>query len=65
MKVSVNNKEMETQAGNLLRLSEELALPALGVAVAVDNRMVPRTAWEEYALHEGMQIVIIKAACGG
>lgn len=65
MKVSVNNKEMETQAGNLLRLSEELALPALGVAVAVDNRMVPRTAWEEYALREGMQIVIIKAACGG
>lgn len=33
--------------------------------VAVENRLVPRTAWDGYALAEGMNIVIIKAACGG
>ena len=46
-------------------LSEELELPRQGVAVAVNNKMVPRTEWEQYALAEGMSVVIIKAACGG
>lgn len=65
MKISVNNKEKETEAGTIARLIEELVLPPVGVAVAVDNRMVPRTQWDSYALAEGMNIVIIRAACGG
>ena len=65
MKVSVNNKETETLAINLAQLVEELGLPLLGVAVAVNNRMVPRAEWDGHALFEGANIVIIKAACGG
>lgn len=65
MKVSVNNKECETAATHIAGLVEELSLPLQGVAVAVDNRMVPRTEWADYALQEGLRIVIIKAACGG
>ena len=65
MKVTVNNKEVETQAANLQQLTEELALPAQGVALAVNNRMVPRTQWGDYALTEGVAIVIVRAACGG
>lgn len=65
MKVLVNNKEVETGAATLSQLIKELALPAQGIAAAVDNRMVPRTEWNEYALREGLSIVIIKAACGG
>lgn len=65
MKLSVNNRDMEVQAATLLQLSEELELPQQGVAVAVNNKMVPRTEWEQYALAEGMSVVIIKAACGG
>lgn len=65
MKLSVNNRDMEVQAATLLQLSEELELPRQGVAVAVNNKMVPRTEWEQYALAEGMSVVIIKAACGG
>ncbi|MCM1109405.1 MAG: sulfur carrier protein ThiS [Clostridium sp.] len=65
MKITVNNKEKETRAGNIARLLEEMELPVQGVAVAVDNRMVPRTEWERHALTEGMSLVIIKAACGG
>lgn len=56
---------MEVQAATLLQLSEELELPRQGVAVAVNNKMVPRTEWKQYALAEGMSVVIIKAACGG
>ena len=65
MKVLINNKEVETEAVTLLQLTNELSLPAQGVAVAVDNRMVPRAVWTDYALSEGISIVIIKAACGG
>ena len=65
MKVLINNKEVETEAVTLLQLTNELSLPAQGVAVAVDNRMVPRAEWTDNALSEGISIVIIKAACGG
>ncbi len=65
MKVIINNKEVETGTTFLLQLTEELTLPAQGVAVAVNNRMIPRTAWGEHILNEGDNIVIIKAACGG
>ena len=65
MKVSINNKEVETDAVTLLQLTTELSLQAQGVAVAANNRMIPRTEWADYALSEGISIVIIKAACGG
>lgn len=65
MKIIINNKETETKAVNLSELAAELALPAKGVAVAMSNKMVPRTEWEQTPLTEGASIVIIKAACGG
>jgi len=65
MKVIINNKETNTEATTLAGLAVELALPAKGVAVAISNQMVPRSAWEATALAEGANIVIIKAACGG
>lgn len=65
MKILVNNKERESKAQTLTLLLEELGLPSMGLAVAVNNRMIPRTQWNNYALDEGMNVVIIKAACGG
>lgn len=65
MNITVNNKAKETQASNLLQLTEELSLPAQGVALAVNNRIIPRSEWVEIPLTEGMNIIIIKAACGG
>jgi len=65
MKVLVNNKEVETSAATLSQLIGELDLPTQGIAVAVDNRIAPRTTWETYPLQEGVAIVINKAACGG
>ncbi|MDO4163654.1 MAG: sulfur carrier protein ThiS [Bacteroides sp.] len=65
MKLSVNSQEVETQATTLSQLIEELSLPVQGIAVAVDNQLVPRTEWADTPLSEGIAIVIIKAACGG
>ena len=66
MKVFVNNKETELTQGNTVAdLALQLGLPQQGVAIAVQNRMVPRTEWSTKELQEGDNLVIIKAACGG
>lgn len=65
MKVTINNKEHETQAKTVSELAAQLQLPAKGVAIAIDNELKPRTTWGETTLQEGASITIIKAACGG
>ena len=65
MKLKVNDKEVETGATNLSLFSQEQNLPATGIAIAVNQRMVPCTEWDSYALSEGDNILIIKAVCGG
>ncbi|MBQ4520741.1 MAG: sulfur carrier protein ThiS [Bacteroidaceae bacterium] len=65
MTLTINNQSVETSAHTLSELGVELSLPESGVAIAVNNRMIPRAEWETHALSENMQIVIIKAACGG
>ena len=65
MKVTINNKETETQAKTIRELAQELDLPATGVAVAISNEMVPRDEWEGTIISEGADIVIVKAFCGG
>ena len=65
MKVTINNKETETQAKTIRELAQELDLPATGVAVAISNEMVPRDEWENTLITEGADIVFVKAFCGG
>lgn len=65
MKLKVNDQEVETGAINLLEFSQELKLPPAGVAVAVNQRMIPRTEWKVFTLNDGDNILIIKAVCGG
>lgn len=65
MKVLVNLKETETNAQTVQELVKELGLPDRGVAVAIQNRMVPRAEWEGRALAENDNVTIIKAAFGG
>lgn len=66
MKISVNNKETELIEGNTVAdLAHQLELPAQGVAIALHNRMIPRTEWRNTLLQPGDSVVIIKAACGG
>ena len=65
MKVTINNKETETQAKTVKELATELNLPATGVAVAISNVMVHRDEWSIKAITEGSDIVIVKAFCGG
>lgn len=65
MIIKINNKETETAALNLQALADEMSLPEKGIAIAVDNKMIPRVDWLGRSLNEGDNVVIIKAACGG
>lgn len=66
MKVRVNNKEMDLNSDfTLTQLAEKLEFPVQGIAIAVNNKMIPRAEWERFTLKENDNLVIIKAACGG
>ena len=66
MNIKVNNKMVTVPEGSsLFQLAQTLELPEQGVAVAVNNQMVPRADWLDKKLAENDQVVVIKAACGG
>ena len=66
MKVQVNNKEVELTTGNTIStLATQQDLPRHGLAIALNNRMIPRSQWAEQEIQNGDSLVIIKAACGG
>ncbi len=65
MKVFVNAKEVETQVTILSDLAKELQFPEKGIAVGINNVVVPRAKWAEKTLFDGDKIVMIKATCGG
>ncbi len=66
MNIKINNEPAIVAEGTkLASIAMMLQLPDKGVAVAVNNAMVPRTEWATRTLAEGDDIVILKAFCGG
>lgn len=63
--ILVNNEPKSTKADTLQQFAEELELPGRGVAVAINNRVIPRGQWSETFLTENDSITVIKAAFGG
>jgi sulfur carrier protein len=67
MEITVNQKihfVPETCSITLL-LSDVLSQPLSGLAVAINQSIVPKINWENYLLQSGDQIIIIKATPGG
>ena len=66
MQLEINGKKVELPAtATLQTVSDELKLSPAGTAIAVNNKMIPRTQWAATSLVEQDKIVVIKAACGG
>lgn len=65
MNITLNDKSHQTNAANLQQLAEELALPASGVAIALNSELIIREEWSTTALTDGADILVITAACGG
>lgn len=67
MKVVINHKEINLPEG-VRTIADMLSCQDIsesGHAVAVDNKVVPRTQWDEYVLADGAKVTVIKAVCGG
>lgn len=67
MNITVNDEVVETRATDVEKLVEERLgkVPQSGTAVAVDARVVARSAWASTQLHEGAVVDILTAVQGG
>lgn len=61
------NGELKAISGeqSITKLLEELNIPCLGTAVAVNETVVPRRIHAEHVVREGDRIEIIRAIGGG
>ena len=67
MTVYLNQKEFSTDAARLT-VAEVISLnqlPPVGLAVAVNNKVVRKAEWQTTELAEGDKITVITAVCGG
>lgn len=67
MTLTINGKEQEFACvtPSVAEVMRACGFPERGIAVAVDNRVVRRSAWEETRVSEGQSLTVIKAVCGG
>lgn len=66
MEVLVNNKLYAVQPGTTIAaLLQFIQLSAQGIAVAVNNEVIPRAAWDTAAVAAADNITIIRATQGG
>ncbi|WP_255353657.1 sulfur carrier protein ThiS [Pedobacter sp. R20-19] len=67
MEITVNQQHYQvTEACSMQDLiTIVLNTPATGIAVAVNQTIIPKTSWEKQLLHPGDQVIIIKATQGG
>lgn len=67
MKIRLNGEEHSSNAATVLALLREQRIDAAarGVAVAVNDAVVARSAWATTALHDGDSVEIVKPFRGG
>ena len=65
MRVIVNGEGAEVGATDLAAMLSEMDFPVTQVAIAVNQRVVPRGRWSETALAAGDRIEIITPRQGG
>jgi sulfur carrier protein len=66
MTIFVNGRPMTGPRDVAQAVAAALAEPArVGIAVAVNGEVVPRSAWAGHALHDGDRVEILTAAQGG
>ncbi len=67
MIVFINNKNcvLNADANLTMALEQNDIQSQKGIAVAVNNAVIPKTEWQTKILHENDKITIIKATQGG
>ncbi len=66
MEIFINNEAFQTQEDKLGKVLFEKGLAdKKGIAVAVNNAVVPKASWETHQLKSQDKITVIKATQGG
>jgi sulfur carrier protein len=67
LRLQVNDQPHAVSAGTTLgQLLDQLGMGAgQGMAVAINNSVVPRAAWLKHRLTEGDDVLVIQATQGG
>ena len=66
MKLIMNDAPIEISGSSLVRALSDSGINDLkGLAVAVNDTIIPRTSWENFILNENDTITIIRATQGG
>ena len=66
MRATVNGEQRILDLGTTVgRLLRELGVGETGIAVAVNDRIVRKAAFDEHALRDGDSVEIIRAVAGG
>jgi sulfur carrier protein len=67
MNISINQqpREIPDQCSLEQLLTQVLGIPVAGLAVAVDQTVIPSTAWPAYILREADKVMLIRATQGG
>jgi sulfur carrier protein len=66
MRTTINGERREFPEGITLgEALRELGVATAGIAVAVNERVIPRTEFDRHSLHEGDAAEIIRAVAGG
>lgn len=67
MKIYINNNPEELlQPHSVSEILEQLNLAeARGIAVAINNQIVPKASWQAHLLQENDKLTVIRATQGG
>lgn len=66
MKIVINHTEVEIDGTpTLAEVLMHQNLAGDGVAVAIDNKVVPRAQWADTIVADGARLTVITAVCGG
>jgi len=65
MAIILNGIEKDLLPKLLLLLEKEGITDKKGIAVAVNNQVVPKSAWSDFGLKENDKVLVIQASQGG
>ncbi len=66
IEIFVNSENRQIDANTkLAELMDQLQINTQGIAVALNNAVIPKNDWQQYPIKEKDNIIIIKATQGG
>ncbi|MFI3292390.1 MAG: sulfur carrier protein ThiS [Rikenellaceae bacterium] len=65
MNIILNHKDQTILSNTIEGLIDELSIETKGVAIALNNKVIPRNKWSLTKLNNGDKVVIVSAVFGG